>query len=118
MAQVVLIGRDWKTRALLRAQLLEEGVEAAAYETPADAVQAFSNHPTLILADISGSDEPSSELDQLARWARFIPAWILASRSLIGGSALEGRGFERIIFRPVTIGDLVAAVKMRLNTAA
>ena len=32
MAQVLITGKDWTSRALLRAQLIEEGFDVEAYE--------------------------------------------------------------------------------------
>ena len=39
MATVVLIGKEWQARALMRAQLLEEGVDAEAYLTASEALE-------------------------------------------------------------------------------
>ena len=117
MPDVLLIGRDWTARALLRAQLLEEGVEVKAFETAADALEGLVHSATLIVADISANDQPSVELDQLALWAKRIPTWLLASHSANAECAIQGRGFERVLFRPVMVGELVRDIKERLNQA-
>ena len=115
MRDVLLIGKDWKARALLRAQLLEEGVKVKAYETAADALDGLVQGTHLIIADLSASEQPSVELDQLALWAKRIPTWLLASHSVIAENAVRGRGFERVLFRPVLVGELVAEIKERLK---
>jgi CheY-like chemotaxis protein len=114
MTRVLLAGKNWKARALLRAQLLEEGVDVEAHETVADAVaslQATEFMPGLFIADLADSDNPVADLDELAKWSREVPVWIIASYSMIVESTLRGRGFELILFRPVDVGELVGQIK-------
>jgi CheY-like chemotaxis protein len=114
MAQLVLVGRDWNTRALLRAQLLEEGVEVEAYESLEDAHQALVPPlPALLVADLTASDDPG-DIRDLTSWVKRVPTWIIAGRSSGVPADLEGRGFERIFFRPVDVGELVNLIKQRL----
>lgn len=117
MPQLILIGKDWKARALLRVQLLEESIEVRAYETVADALEGMNDYPQLVMADLSGSSQASLEFDQLAHWTKFLPIWILASHNFIADTAVERRGFERILFRPVNIGELASDIKKRLEPA-
>jgi len=115
MARLVLVGRDWSTRALLRAQFLEEGVEVEAYESLKDALQAFlPSLPALLVADLAASNDPEADIRDLESWVKRVPTWIIASRSSGVAAELEGRGFERIFFRPVDVGELVSFVKQRL----
>lgn len=118
MTQVVLIGKDWKARALLRAQLIEEGLNVEAYETVNGALESLEGSallPGLLLADLSASEHPSADIDQLASWTKQVPIWIIASRSVITEGGLQGRGFEVILFRPVDVGELVGQIKQRLG---
>ena len=76
MSQVLIAGKDWQARALLRAQLIEEGFEVEAHETIRDALPALesgTNPPDLLIADVSQSDEPSADVEALAEWSRKIP---------------------------------------------
>ena len=115
MARLVLVGRDWSTRALLRAQFLEEGVEVEAYESLQDALQTFVPPlPALLVADLTASNDPEVDIRDLASWVKRVPTWLIASRSSGVAAELEGRGFERIFFRPVDVGELVSFVKQRL----
>jgi CheY-like chemotaxis protein len=117
VAQVFLASKDWQTRALLRAQLLEEGVSVEAYETVEEALAQLeldSVLPALLIADLSASDRPSADVERLATWARRIPIWIIASHTSIVTGGLEGHGFEKLLFRPVDIGELLQQVKQRL----
>ena len=119
-ARLVLVSRDWQTRALLRAQLLEEGCPVRAYETLPDAaaeLKAGALKPTLLVAELSGGDW-RSELKQLSELAGRLPVWVLASRSDVDEVVLKGQGFETVLFRPVDMGDLVRRVKRRLEELA
>jgi DNA-binding NtrC family response regulator len=118
-APVLIIGKDWRSRALLRAQLKEEGLDVEAYESAKDVLASVSQRPRLpklIVADLFGSDDPVSEIERLGRWAQRAPVWLLISHGTASASAAEGRGFERIWFRPVDLGSLVAAVKARVSS--
>ena len=118
MAEVVLAGKDWTERALLRAQLLEEGIDAEAYLTVREAFRSLDDAeflPALVIADLGASDDPAGEIELLSRWAAQIPTWIIASRSTIVERDLRGHGFEVILFRPVDVGELVEQIKRRLG---
>ena len=117
MAQILLVGEDWRTRALLRAQLIEEGLEVEAHESVGAALRDSENAallPLLLVADVSASRNPARELDQLARWSKRIRVWVIASRSVNDEKDLQGRGFEAIFFRPVDLGKLVEQIKRRV----
>ena len=118
MSQILIAGKDWQARALLRAQLLEEGFEVEACESIPDALATLgpgSNLPGLLIADISASDEPSADVQALAAWSRKIPIWIIASRTYIVEKGLRGHGFEVVLLRPVDLGELVDQIKQRLE---
>lgn len=116
--QVILLGKDWKSRALLRAQLIEDGIEVKAFDAVADAIEAAAGDrgpAPLLIADLAGSDDPTLEAAQLAYWSRRIPIWIIASRSTTDAGDLEQRGFEAVLFRPVDVGELVERIKQRVK---
>jgi DNA-binding response OmpR family regulator len=118
MAQVLLVGKDWKARALLRAQLLEEGLEVEACEQASEAIESLDRNellPELLIADLSASDDPAGEAELLAPWARQVPIWVITSRSLIVDKKLKGRGFAMLLFRPIDLGELVEQIKQRLE---
>jgi DNA-binding response OmpR family regulator len=118
VSHILIAGKDWQARALLRAQLLEEGFEVEAYETIPDALAALgpgANLPNLFIADVSASDGPSADVEALSSWARKVPIWIIASRTYIVEKGLRGHGFEMILLRPVDVGELVEQIKQRLE---
>lgn len=118
MAHILLAGKDWQARALLRAQLLEEGFEVEAHETISSALTTLTQDaalPDLFIADISASDDPAADVDALAAWARKVSTWIIASRTVITEKGLLGHGFEMILLRPIDVGELVDQIKRRLE---
>ena len=131
MTGVLIVSHDWRSRALLRAELIDQGFPVRAYESLRDARAAFvapGFKPGLLVADLARGaglpeapgealDEtsPADELCQLAEMARQLPVWVLAGHSDVGESELEGRGFEAVIFRPVALGELAESIKRRLE---
>ncbi|MGH7866773.1 MAG: hypothetical protein ACREP9_03835, partial [Candidatus Dormibacteraceae bacterium] len=57
MKSVAIISSDWRFRALLRAQLLEEGFRVQASNSVADLSELINGHspdPDLLVADVVG----------------------------------------------------------------
>ena len=118
MSHIVIAGKDWQSRALLRAQLLDEGFDVEAHETIADALASIepeTDPPDLFIADISASDDPSADVEALSAWSRKVPIWIIASRAYIIEKGLKGHGFEMTFLRPVDVNELVDQIKQRLE---
>jgi CheY-like chemotaxis protein len=116
MPRVLLTGKDWAARALVRAQLLEEGVHVKAYETARDAldeVSDLSDLPKLLVADLAGSPKPEAELDLLAQWGTLLPVWVIITPEVQIRRNLEEVAIERILSRPLDLGQLVAEIKQR-----
>jgi len=106
-------------RALLRAQLIEEGVSVEAFETIAEGVARldfFPVRPALMIADIASSGHPFADVERLTTWASRLPIWIIASHTWSVKGGLEGREFERILFRPLELGRLVEEIRQRLGS--
>jgi len=121
MSQILVAGKDWQARALLRAQLLEEGFDVEAYETVPEALASLGTgprQPDLFLADVSQSDDPLADVEALAVWSHRIAIWIIASRAFISEKNLRGHGFEMTFLRPVDVGELLRQVKHRLERRA
>jgi len=117
MALILLSGSDWTSRALLRAQLIEEGFDVEAHECVEEWVRglwACKTTPALVIADLFESAHPSEDVVMLSRWAKLAPIWVLAGHGGAEAESLDGRGFERVLYRPIEIGELVQAIKQRL----
>ena len=118
MPCVLLIGKDWSTRALLRAELLEEGLDVVAVEDTGEAemaVEEAGGLPSLIIADLSSSDDPKADADSLAPFARQVPIWVIAARTVTLPKDLKDRGFEMVLLKPLDAGELVEQIKRRLK---
>jgi hypothetical protein len=108
---VILLGSEWPERALLRAQLIEEGYEVVAtdrwpiprlYRRPA-------MKPRVMVIDLRGLPDPSATLDEV----RFVVppdrVVVLMALGTLAKDDVQRLGFN-VIDRPVTVGDVVAAV--------
>jgi DNA-binding NtrC family response regulator len=118
MTQVQVVSEDWQSRSLLRAQLIEEGVDVEAHPSVHDAVRSLASDPrlpALLVADISFSDNPAADVEMLSALSTKMPIWVIASRTFIEETGLRGRGFEAILLRPVDIGRLVEQIKRRVE---
>lgn len=103
MQDVFVIARDWKLRALVRAELREKGVGALGMEDAAEAGSLIASGivPSAVVLEASKKIEPG--LDMLARRVPFV----------VVASAAESRAWPRaakLLRRPVRVGEVVAAV--------
>lgn len=117
MARILIAGKEWTARALLRAQLLEEGFDVEAYDNVGDAVQRLwgcRSLPSLLIVDVFETEKPKEDIATLSHWAKLLPIWILAGHGTTRAKHLESRGFERVIFRPIDVGKLVQKIRNRL----
>ena len=117
MAKILMSGSDWTSRALLRAQLIEEGFDVEAYEGVEELVRmlwASKAMPDLVIADLFEVAHPAEDVVMLSRWTKLAPIWVLAGHGSAEAESLDGRGFERVLYRPLEIGKLVQEVKQRL----
>jgi DNA-binding response OmpR family regulator len=118
---ILLAGKDWQARALLRAQLREEGFAVEAHDTIAAALNTLAANaarPGLLIADVSASDDPDADVAALAAWSTQLPIWIIASRAYILKNGWRGHGFEMILLRPVDVNELVGQIRQRLERQA
>ena len=113
---VVLLGAEWKPRALIRAQLIEEGFEVVATNT----WPMMRRHlrpgakPRLALVDLKGLDEPGPVLRDLAVLMKPQHVLVLTAAATVSRSAITRLGFQ-VLERPLTIAAIVAAVRSALR---
>lgn len=107
---IVLLGPEWPERALLRAQLIEEGHDVIAIDAwPIPRLYRRPGmKPLVMIVDLHGLPDPRNTLDEL----RFVipPDRVLVVTALGTLTADEIRrlGFNAVE-RPATIGQIVAA---------
>ena len=114
MGEILLIAADWRLRALVRAQLLEEGFQVRALpalEIALSHLTAGGERPGLIILDTQGVEfdgQVVSELWQLSAQAPLILCQGAWSRVDV---CQEGLAAARVLRRPFRVGDLVEEVR-------
>jgi hypothetical protein len=113
---IVLLGAEWKTRALLRAQLIEEGFEVLATDTWPMMRRHLrpGSRPRLAIVDVKGLDEPEQVLRDLAVLMKPDRVLLLTAAATVPPSEISRLGF-RLVRRPLTIAAVVSAVKAVLG---
>lgn len=113
MKTIFVVGQEWRFRALLRAQLREEGYRALGLSTLEEAAEALisSPAPALLVFDTAGAapEEVQQKLPQLA--AR------LAVLVVAGAQEEVPAPVQGLLRRPLPIGDIVLAVKALAGAA-
>ncbi len=107
MKSLAVVGRDWRFRALLRAQLREEGWDALGFETLDAALQEITRSapaPVAVVFDTAGAS--AIEVQRLPELRGRLPVLVLAD----AGETLPAAGL-RVLRRPVSVRELAAAVK-------
>jgi len=109
MKTVLVMGRDWKFRALLRAQLREEGLEALGFETLEAATDAMAGSSADAIV-FDTTDAPAAELAQLPALSQKLPLLVVAS----AGESLP-LPEAQVLRRPVQLGQIIAALASRIR---
>ncbi len=104
MKTVLIVGRDWKLRALLRAQLREEGYEALAFKTLQDAASETAEAAVLVFDTTDA--EPNNWQAALQALAPTLPVVVVAS-------ATEELNLApaRILRRPLSLADILSVLR-------
>lgn len=107
---VMLLGPEWPDRALLRAQLIEDGYEVVAIdEWPMPRVYRRPEmRPRAMIVDLRGLPQPRGTLEQVT-WV--MPAdrvLVMTALGTLSPGEVRHMGFTAVQ-RPVTVGDVVAA---------
>jgi hypothetical protein len=70
VSDILLLGVGWPLRALLRAQLLEEGFDVCATDTWMSAVGYLKpgSKPRMVIVDLQGLPNPAGVLSNLSVW--------------------------------------------------
>jgi len=111
---ILLIAVDWQFRALVRAQLLEEGHEVRAFPELKLALfhlERGGPQPQLAIVDTSGLKiEPD---DVYGLWQSTAQAPLLLCVDLFGRELLDQAGMPpaRLLVRPFRVGDVVSEVR-------
>lgn len=111
--KVLLAGGDFRPRALILAQLQEEGYEVTATETWEEAellLRKRAVRPDAVVFDVEGEGQPDAALATLGRLVAPARAVILTSSSGVAAEDAARLGFERVLARPYSVGEVAKAV--------
>jgi hypothetical protein len=107
---IVLLAAEWQPRALLRAQLIEEGFEVLATDTWIEMRRLLgpAARPLLAIVDLHGLPDPDRVLNDLATIMNPSRVLVLTAIGTVSPDQIQARGF-RVVRRPIAIGSVVAA---------
>jgi DNA-binding response OmpR family regulator len=118
MDRVLLIAADWQFRALVRAQLLEEGFEVNAFPAPDVALAHLlrgGEPPQAIILDAEGVELEARLVSNLWQVAGKVPLLLCGGVSSRAALSQEGLPPARVVWRPLRVGDVVQAVREALS---
>lgn len=106
---IVLLGPEWHPRALLRAQLLEEGYEVFAVDTWPAMRRALrpGTKPRLAIVDLHGLLHPRTILNELRVLMNPNRVIVLAASGTLPEREVIKLGY-RVLTRPMAVRDIVA----------
>ncbi len=118
MEEILLIAADWKFRALVRAQLLEEGYSVKAVLSPQMAFAHLvrtGERPRLVILDTQDTAIDIPQLRQL--WQLTDPAPLIVCCGALDRAALQQAEMPpvKVMGRPFRVGDLVHEVQKVLR---
>src|SRR5712691_12420636 len=107
---VVLLTAEWQPRALLRAQLIEEGFDVLATDTWTTMRRCLrpGSKPALVIVDLQGLPEPDRVLNDLKVLMKPHLVLVLTALGTVAPSQIHALGF-RVVGRPIPIASVVAA---------
>ena len=116
---IALLGTAWEPRALLRAQLIEEGFDVVATSTWAMMRRWLQPgvQPKLAIVDLFDLDNARSVLRDLRVLMKPDRVLVLTALGTLASSDVEGLGFHAIA-RPIAIKDIVAAAARAIQGSA
>ena len=113
---IVLLGPEWRERALLRAQLIEEGYDVIAIDAwPIPTLYRQPGMtPRMMIIDLRGLPDPRATLDGLRVVIPPERVLVVTALGTLTADEIRRLGF-RTIERPATIGEIVAAAASLLS---
>jgi hypothetical protein len=113
---VIVLGAKWPERALLRAQLIEEGHQVIALDSwPIPRPYRRPDMtPRVLLIDLYELPKPRETLDEVRFLLPAERVLVVTALGSLTGQQVRELGFN-VIERPTTIGKIVAATEALLS---
>jgi len=113
---IVLLGVEWQSRALIRAQLIEEGYDVVAVDTWPDLRRHLrpGAKPRLAVVDVKGLPNPDDVLEGLRVLMKPDRVIVLTALGTLAPSNVDRFGF-RLVPRPIAIEGVAAAVREQIG---
>lgn len=115
---IVLLAAEWQPRALIRAQLIEDGFEVIATDTWPTMRRCLRTDimPWLALVDLQGLTDPANVLKGLHGLMKPERVLIVTAIGTLSADEVERLGF-RALSRPIGIGGIVRAAADIIRSA-
>ncbi|MCH8028838.1 MAG: hypothetical protein IH874_02770 [Candidatus Dadabacteria bacterium] len=108
---VILVMKDWRERAFLRAELIERGINTLAVETLVYALEwPLGPHvdpgtvASLVIYDCKDQENPAKDCRSLMELSRTVPVLLLVPSGTKPPGDTFASGFKHAIKRPASIG--------------
>ena len=114
--EIVLLGPEWPERALLRAQLLEEGYDVVATDAwpiPRQYLRSGMK-PRVMIVDLHGLPEPREVLEEVGAVIPRDRVLVVTALGTITADEIAHLGFH-VVKRPVSVAEIVTAAKALLQ---
>jgi hypothetical protein len=113
---VMLISSRWPDRALLRAQLIEEGFEVIAVDTwPIPGTYRRPGMtPRLVLIDLQELPSPRETLDEVRSMLPVDRVLVMTALGSLPAEEMRRFGYN-VVERPTSIGEVVRSIAMSLS---
>ena len=113
---IVLLASEWQPRAMLRAQLIEEGFDVVATDRWFELRRLLrpASRPRLVIVDLLGLPDPDRVLNDLAIIMKPRCVLVVTAAGTVLPDQIETRGFL-VVSRPVPIGGIVAAAAQAIR---
>jgi DNA-binding response OmpR family regulator len=118
MSDIVLLDAEWPSRALLRAQLIEDGFDVLATDTWTKMRRYLrpGSKPQLAIVDLQGLPQPEQVLEDLKVLMPPGRVLVLSALGTVPGEVIERLGFSHVK-RPIVVADVVAAARKAMSNA-
>lgn len=115
---VLVVGPEWPERALLRAQLIEEGYDVVAVDSwPIPRLYRRAGmKPSVLLIDLHDLPTPRETLDEIRLVWPAQRVLVVAALGTLPVEQVRGFGFN-VVERPISIGEIVRSVARLLSRA-